>query len=307
MDTRKSMPLWTLRYTWNKATFCPGEQANLSISIQNTCGNPIFINTVKLRMDWDSKVFVLPCNIHIPAHDQSSIPLPSVIIPANITGRIKVHCVIETYAYQNKTGQWIDYGFVKPKGVIVLNIKPGSVYRAFISRSNWDKDRPLIDPIVKKVSEWGFEPHTVGINVRTRNPNDPSPEIQREIAEADCLIAIATPRDFLVKHGMWTAPDWLHGEVGIGFGKEKPIFVIYEESIRLAGLPQHCYHIAFSMNNLQQLLRNIDALMPYIRKWIEKRKWDALWSNVFTGLTVGILGYGIYKAGEEEGRKNADA
>lgn len=307
MDTRKSIPLWTLRYTWNKATFSPSEEANLSIVIQNTCGKPIFINTLKLRMDWDSKVFILPCNIHIPVYDQSSIPLPSVVAPSTITGRRKIQCWIETAAYQNKTGQWIYYGFIKPTGPIVLNIKPEPVYRVFLSRSNWDQDKPLINPIVRRISEWGFEPHTVGLNVRAKNQNNPTPEIKREIAEADCLIAIATPRDFLVKHGMWTAPDWLHGEVGIGFGKEKPIFVIHEESIRLAGLPQHCYHIAFSMNDLQQLIRKIDVLMPYIRKWIEKRKWDALWSNVFTGLTVGILGYGIYKAGEEEGRKKADA
>lgn len=302
---KSPIPLWILNCSWNKGTFSSGEQANGYLLIQNTSGRPIFIQTMRLCFDWNSKVFLLPLRVHIPSNSQSYIPLQSINIPATITGKRKIHCELETFVYQNQTQRWGNYGFVRPNGNLFLYIRPEPIYRAFISRSNWQQDKPLIDPIVKRISEWGFNCYTVGINVKAKDPNKPTPEIKREISQADCLIAIATPRDLLVKHGQWTAPDWLHGEVGIGFGKNKPILVIYEESIRLAGLPSQFYHLPFSMYDLPQLMPKVDAAMPHVRKWIEKQKWDALWANIFKGIAVGAVGYGIYKAGEEEGRRKS--
>lgn len=297
------IPLWKLYYSWDKGTFSPAEQVSGYLLIQNTSERPIFIQKVRLCFDWSSKVLLFSLGVHIPPDRQSFIPLQPIKIPSTIAGKRKIHCYIETFAYQHETRKWISYGFIPRKGDILLNIKPEPIYSAFISRSNWEQDKPLIDPIVKRISEWGLDCYTVGINVRARDPNRPSPKIRKEIAKADCLIAIATPRDLLVKHGMWTAPDWLHGEVGIGFGKEKPILVIYEESIRLSGLPAQFYCIPFSMHDLPLLMPKIDAIMPYVRKWIEKQKWDALWTNIFKGIAISTVGYGIYKAGEEQGRK----
>lgn len=301
--TKSPIPLWILNCSWNKGTFSSGEQANGYFLIQNISGRPIFIKTLRLRFDWNPKVFDFPCSFHIPPNSQSSTILLPIKIPSNITGRRTVHCSLETLAYRSETQRWVNYGFVSPKDALLLYIKPEPIHSAFISRSNWEQDKPLIDPIVKRTSEWGFDCYTVGINVKAKDPNKPTPEIKREISQADCLIAIATPRDLLVKHGQWTAPEWLHGEVGIGFGKDKPILVIYEESIKLSGLPAQFYHIPFSMYDLPQLMPKIDAVMPYVRKWIEKQKWDALWTNIFKGIAVGVVGYGIYKAGEEEGRR----
>lgn len=300
--TKSPIPLWKLCYSWDKGTFSPGEKVSGCLLIQNISGMPIFIRTVRLRFDWSSTILAITSQIHIPPDSQSSVLLPSIKIPPNITGKRKVQCSLETFVYKDKTQEWINYRFVRRKGPIILFIKPEPVYKVFISRSNWEQDKPLIDPIVKRITEWGFHCYTVGINVKAKNPNKPTLEIKREIANADCLIAIATPRDLLVKYGQWTAPEWLHGEVGIGFGKEKPILVIHEESVRLAGLPKQFYKISFSMKNITQLMYKIDAVMPYVRKWIKNQKWDALWTNVFKIVTGGFIGYGIYKAGVEKGR-----
>ncbi len=299
--TKSPIPLWKLCFSWDKGTFSPGKQISGSLLVQNISDMPIFIRTARLRFDWSSNISITT-QIHIPPDSQSSILLPPIKILHNITGKKKLQCSLETFVYKNKTQKWVNYRFVRRKGPIILFIKPEPVYKVFISRSNWEQDKPLIEPIVKRISEWGFNCSTVGISVKAKNPNKPTPEITREITNADCLIAIATPRDLLVKYGQWTAPDWLHGEVGIGFGKEKPILVIYEESVRLSGLPQQFYKISFSMQNVTQLMYKIDAVMPYVREWIKNKKWDALWKNVFKIVTGGFIGYGIYKAGVEEGR-----
>lgn len=300
--TKSPKPLWKLCYSWDKGTFSPGEQIGGRLLIHNISCMPIFIRTVRLSFDWSPTIFPITYQIHIPTNIQSSILLPPIKIPSKIIGRRKIYCSLETFVYKSKVQKWINCRFVSRKEPIPLFIKPEPVYKVFISRSNWEQDKPLIDPIVKRISEWGFNCNTVGINVKAKNPNKPTPEIKREIANADCLIAIATSRDLLVKYDQWTAPDWLHGEVGIGFGKEKPILVIYEKSIRLAGLPSQFYKIPFIMDDLTHLIYKIDAVMPCVRKWVEKEKWDTLWTNIFKWGVKGVIGYGIYKAGEEKGR-----
>lgn len=300
---QKLLILWNLQFAWDKGTFSPEEEATIYLYVENVSGRPLFINRVRICPDWSSNFFLCLPQKDISQWTQPSILRLTIKIPSNITGTRTIDFALETFVYHNEIGKWHNYGFIKPEGIIPLYIKPEPVYRVFISRSNWEQDKPLINPIVKRISEWGFSCYTVGINVKAKDPNKPTPEIKREIARADCLIAIATPRDLLVKYGMWTAPDWLHGEVGIGFGKEKPILVIYEENIRLSGLPAQFYHIPFSMYTLSQLMPKIDAIMPYIRKWIKKRNWDILWTNIFKSVTFGAIGYGIYKAGEQEGRR----
>jgi len=68
-------------------------------------------------------------------------------------------------------------------------------YRAFISRSNRDEDKPIVEPIISFVQLWGFKTYTVGINVFENNPDNITKRIKNEIMKSDCLIGIATKSD----------------------------------------------------------------------------------------------------------------
>ena len=161
---------------------------------------------------------------------------------------------------------------------------------------------PVIESIVTRIAQWGFECRTVGINVLAADPTRPTPEILVEIQTSDCLIAIATPRDPLVKDGLWTAPEWVHGEVGIGFGREKPILVIYDSRVRLGGLPAQFYSIAYDAQNLNRLRHEIDAVMPLVRDCVRDKKSNDFWWEVLKGLGVVAVGSIAYQAGVDDGR-----
>jgi len=48
-------------------------------------------------------------------------------------------------------------------------------------------------------------------------------KVNEEIRRANALIAIATPRYRDALKGLWGTLEWLHAEVGIAFGIDKPL------------------------------------------------------------------------------------
>lgn len=94
----------------------------------------------------------------------------------------------------------------------------------FVSRGLRQEDKAIGDPIVEMIREWGFETVTVGIEVKVPE-EQVIQKIREEIRKADALIAIATPRYIDALTGIWKTLEWLHAEVGIAFGIDKPLLI----------------------------------------------------------------------------------
>jgi hypothetical protein len=150
-----------------------------------------------------------------------------------------------------------------------LQVGPLRPFLAFVSRSLRPEDAPLVEPFVKRLRLWGLNPRTVGVNVTARDPSQVSPDVREWIAKCDCLVAVATPREALAS-GEYQPPDWIHSELGIAYGREKPFLLIHEASVRVGGLPERTgFRLPFEAAHPERAFPALDAQMPEIRAWCQ--------------------------------------
>jgi len=105
-----------------------------------------------------------------------------------------------------------------------------------VSRGLSREDRAIGDPIAEIIREWGFETITVGIEVEAPEEQVPL-KVKEKIKKCDALVAIATSRYRDALTGLWRTLEWLHGEVEIAFGIDKPLLTLKDKRVSLGGLP----------------------------------------------------------------------
>lgn len=111
--------------------------------------------------------------------------------------------------------------------------------------------------------------------------------------KADCLIAIATPRDFSGIDFMLRTFTWLHGEAGMAFLANKPILVFVQEGIRLEGLvaSEAFPKLWFSPLGIVELYYSLPYVMPAFRQWIADAKREEFLKSLVD--LVGKAGLGL--------------
>jgi len=132
--------------------------------------------------------------------------------------------------------QWVDLGYYSSENQYFISVYPTPLYRVFVSRGLSAEDRAIGDPIAEMIREWGFETVTVGVEVEVPEEQIPT-KVKEEIKRCDALIAIATPRHLDTLTGLWRTLEWLHGEVGMAFGIDKPLLILKDKRVSLGGLP----------------------------------------------------------------------
>lgn len=102
-------------------------------------------------------------------------------------------------------------------------------------------------------------------------------KVREEIMKADGVVAIATPRYIDALTGLWRTLEWLHGEVGIAFGVDKPLLILRDRRVSIGGLPSYLDRagypsIEFDPYALDELDSSLSRVMPGFREWIETKK-----------------------------------
>jgi hypothetical protein len=215
----------------------------------------------------------------------ASLPLPAVAV-----GRKMFNFKYRIYEYVGN--DWLDIGLYQLDQQFFISVYPKPLYRVFVSRSLCVQDRVMGDPIVEMIREWGFQTVTIGVEIQV--PEERVVETVREqIRTADAVIAIASPRHLDALSGFWKTLEWAHGEVGIGFGIDKPLLILKETRVVLGGLPAYLAarqtpNLEFDAYQLEDLRTRLPAVMPEFRGWIEtKRRQEFLAS--LGKLAVGAL------------------
>ena len=179
------------------------------------------------------------------------------------------------YEYINNS--WIDLGSYMSEKQYFINVYPRPFYKVFVSRGLSTEDRMIGDPIAEMIREWGFETVTVGIEVKVPEEQVPI-KVKEEIKDSDAVIAIATPRYQDALTGLWRTLEWLHAEVGIAFGIDKPLLILKDKRVSLGGLPSYLTGlkqiavIEFDPYNLDEVKLRLSSLMPAFREWIETKQ-----------------------------------
>lgn len=141
------------------------------------------------------------------------------------------------------------------------------------------------------IREWGFETVTVGIEVKVPEEQVPV-KVKEEIKKSEAVVAIATPRFLDALTGLWRTLEWCHNEVGIAFGIDKPLLILKDKRVSLAGLPYYLAKyeqaplIEFDPYNLDRLKARLSTIMPGFRDWIETKRRGEFFGALMIGLAV---------------------
>lgn len=286
------MGSWVIRWRFNKESYNPGETASASFWLENTGDTHLYLSELKLEFDFGTHNLENISGMIRPRENKLlgnvHLSLPESIVGRRIF-RIKYHM------YEYADNNWIDLGYYYSDKWYFIGVYPKPFYRVFVSRGLREEDRSIGDPIAEMIREWGFETVTVGIEVEVPDEQVPA-RVREEIRKADALIAIATPRHRDDLTGLWKTLEWLHNEVGIAFGIDKPLLILKDKRVSLGGLPLYLANleavpiIEFDPYNLDELRIVLSTLMPEFREWIETKRrqksFDALGRVIVGGLAI---------------------
>lgn len=289
-----SMGSWFIRWNFNKANYSPEEEGLVSFWLENTSENPLYLSDLKLEFDFGTYDLKSIGGMVLP-RENKFLGNVWLSFPKNVVGRKIYRLRYNMHEYINNN--WIDLGSYSSEKQYFISVYPTPLYKVFISRGLSTEDRAIGDPIAEMIREWGFETVTVGIEVNVPEEQIPI-KVREKIKNSEAVIAIATPRYLDALTGLWRTLEWLHAEVGIAFGLDKPLLILKDKRISLGGLPSYLTQlkqvpvIEFNPYNLDEdeIKMALSNIMPAFREWIEtKRKqefFETLGKIVVGGLTV---------------------
>jgi len=291
---------WVLRWQFDKATYQPGDIGLVNFWLENRGDTHLCLTEAGLQFEFQEKenfYYSIKKTVNVAPGGTQYVSFVNFKLPENITGIVRYRVCYHLWEYDRVRNVWIDLGFKWGKLDHYVKVIPLPYYRAFVSRGIRPEDRLIGDEIVEMIKEWGFETVTVGINAFADPPERLSETIKEQIIKSDCLIAIATPRYLDALTGLWKTLEWLHGEVGIAYGTNRPILVLVDERIDLRGLPGELKDFSHTFNpfKLEELRQKLGAIMPSFREWIEHRRREefigVLKRAALPLIVGGIIGY----------------
>lgn len=281
---------WIIRWSFNKPTYVPGEQALISFWIENNEDCPIYLSKLELEFDFGTYTLESIAGIVSP-RENKFLGNVSLQLPKDVVGRKIFRLKYHMHEYVNNN--WIDLGSYSSEKQYFISVYPKPFYKLFLSRGLSMEDRVIGDQIAEMIREWGFETVTVGIEVKV--PEEQITEkVKEEIKDSEAVIAIATPRFMDALTGLWRTLEWLHNEVGIAFGLDKPLFILKDKRVSLGGLPSYLAElrqipvIEFDPYNLDELKLRLSTVMPGFREWVETKRRQEF-SEALRKITIGGL------------------
>jgi hypothetical protein len=295
--------VWELQTTLDRQVAWPGEKVHASFMVRNPLSVPIYITSYAWNTNFypvDQAVTV-QANCIIPANSSHFLGTGNIRVPEVPDGQYQIDIVLETYVYNPAISRWDSLGFIKlaePQRLLVVHIPR---YRAFVSRSNRPEDRFFGDLVVRSIQEWGFDTHTVGINEIVNDPSKVPEVILEEILKADCLFAIATPRDVSAITNLAKTLSWLQSEVSFAYMAQKPLLIFADQSVHLEGLLSSpgIAVLPYDISRLDLLVPQIHSAMPVMRQAISEHQQNKLAASI--AQAEKIIAYGAFIAGKAQG------
>lgn len=268
------MSNWILRWNYDKATYSPSESALINFWLENTGYNDLYLSELEIQFDFG--LYKLDRIVgKVSPRENKPLGNVRILLPNNIVGKKLFSLQYHIWEYSDDS--WIDLGVRTSEKRYFVSIYPSPLYNVFVSRGIRTEDKAIGDPIVEMIKEWGFKTTTVGIEVQSSNGQVPI-VVREEIKKADALIAIATPRYLDSITDLWKTLEWLHAEVGIGFGLDKPLLILKDNSVNLSGLPSYLVDfnaasvIEYEPSNVDIVRSHFSTIMPGFREWVENKR-----------------------------------
>lgn len=273
--------IWYLQTAFDRKVAHPGENLFASATVKNATTVPIFIGDCHWQFSCypQSKPGVVSLGTSIPSGGLATVPAWSLPVPEVQENQYEAKLSLETWIWDSRQSQWAPLGVLNPSRGEPFYIIHSPRLRAFISRSNHEVDRPIVEAILSLIQRWGFDTHTVGINEIERVEGRVPDRIVEEIAKSHCVFAIATPRDVSSIPNLFRTLTWLHNEVSFSFMAKRPTLLIADETVLLDGLigTEKIPTIRYSASDLTAFLVHLNGLMPTVRQIIKDetfKRWE---------------------------------
>jgi hypothetical protein len=273
--------IWYLQTTFDRKVAYPGESLFASATIWNATGAPIFLGNCYWQFSCYAGYLpgVKPLNTSVSVGGFVTAPAWQLPIPDVQEGEYEGKLSLDTWIWDTNIQNWLSLGRIDPDRGESFFIIHTPRFRAFISRSNHDVDRPIVDAIVSLIQCWGFDTHTVGINEIERHEGKLPERIVAEITKSDCVFAIATPRDVSSIPNLFRTLTWLHNEVSFSFMANRPTLLVADNTVLLDGLTgtEKIPTIRYSASDLSSFLQQLNQLMPTIRRIVSEEafgRWE---------------------------------
>lgn len=268
---------WNIHWNFNKPSYSLGEQISVSYWMKNTGEYPLYLSDLKLIFDFGTyNLETIQGNV-APREDRFLGNI-RITLPKNVIGRQLF--TLKYHLHELVNNNWVDLGTFSSEKQYFISIYPKPLYGVFVSRGLLVEDRAIGNPIAETVREWGFKTVTVGIEVDVPE-EQVLMRIKEEIQKSEAVIAIATPRFMDALTGTWRTLEWLHDELGIAFGIDKPLLILKDKRVTLGGLPSYLSKqnkvppVEFDPYNLDELKIALSNIMPDFRDWIETKRKQA--------------------------------
>ena len=280
------------------------ERVGFTLRIENLSSTSIMLSN--FIIDFQTCFYPLQ-NVHVIINQGQISQQPlNFFLPNSLTyGRISFTIKFDVfYSYNQNWEYYKNEQCNNPKFFVeirTLREISTSRYNIFISRSNIEEDEFIGNFIESRIRGWNMLTDTV----KNVPDNQASIIIREKIKRSDGLIAIATPRNVDQLTQTWKTLNWLHNEVGIAYGRDKPLLILQENSVELDALPKYLTtlngvpRIVFNRNNLEKLLIDIDKYMPFFRSIIKNKLNDNFVKNLFNNIGTAILGVTIYEVSKK--------
>ncbi len=291
--------VWNLLVTLDRQVAVPGEEMHVSF----TMSNPLYLHLYIDTLTWGATFYppdqavVQDAKKVLAPHGQEYLGAGIIRIPDVPDGQYQIDVRARTYVYDPAAQAWQDLGYIElgePRRFLVVHAPR---FRAFVSRSLRDDDRPVVEPMLHVIQAWGFDTHTVGINELEADPRRTAQRVIEEIFKADCLFAVATPRDVSAVTNLVHTLAWLNSEVSMAFVANKPLLILADHRVRLEGLPAspRLVVLPYDPVALPPFLTTLHNAMPIVRGFVERHLQGQLAERVIHAER--IVAYGAFIAG----------
>ncbi len=133
-----------------------------------------------------------------------------------------------------------------------------TVFKAFLSCSLQEDDRPVVEFFKRLISALKFDPTVY----EEQEVHPLTARIQELIRTSDCLIAVATRRSKIAEAENWTISDWVQQEITFARAYGKPIALLVEAGVQVSGfVDADVRRVVFSR---EKLLDKVDAIVGYL-------------------------------------------
>lgn len=290
---------WALEWNFGSASYRPGDSGRVDFWLDNTGDTYLYATEAGIQFEFQERQNIWHaaiCSVQVPPRKRRHLSSLTFQIPQTLAGIVRYRVCYDLWEYNSYSHAWEDLGLQWGELNQYINVLPAPLYRAFLSRGLRPEDRLVGDEIAEMIREWGFETMTVGIEEFATT--EMKEVVKDEIIKSDCLVALATPRYLDAVTGLWRTLEWLHGEVGIAYGTERPLLILVDDRVALGGLPGEFVDLSISFNafDLEDLRKRLGALMPSWREWVATRRREDFLKKVLNigaplvvGGVVGLL------------------